>query len=149
MIEQINFSVVIIFVGIIAGSIIALMFAAPGAVKEYKQKLATNRRQGVRGSDTTSSETIIDIGLTTYMEELSRCTNINKIKILKQNIAKTISETEFKSTSQVHLHRAEAVKKWLKTFSIEQHIKDLKATKVSQQIEFDTKKKDFKLMIIK
>ncbi len=149
MIEQINFSVVIIFISIIAVSILALMFATPGAVKEYKQKLATNKKKSMHASDATNTESVIDIGLTTYMEELSRCTNLDKIKRLKQNIAKTIAETEFKSTSQVHLHRAESVKKWLKTFSIEQHIKDLKATKVSQQIEFDSKKKDFKLMIIK
>ena len=148
MIEQINFSIVIIFAGVIMGSVLVLLFATPGALKEYKQKLAADKRHS-GGSDANSTESIIDIGLTAYMEELSRCADLNKIKKLKQNISKTISETEFKSTSQVHLHRADSVKKWLKTFSIDQHIKDLKATKVSQQIEFDKKKKDFKLMIIK
>lgn len=149
MIEQINFSIVIIFAGIVVGSALVLLFATPGAVKEYKQKLAIDKKQGKHTSNESRTASTIDIGLTIYMEELSRCSNRDKIKKLKQDIARIISETEFKSTSQIHLHRVDSVKKWLKKFSIDQHIKDLKTTKVSQQIQFDKKKKDFKLMIIK
>ena len=142
MIDQINFSIVLIFVSIIIGCVLLLLLATPGVIREYKQ-IAVNKKLGI------GSPNSMNTGLTIYMEELSRCTNIDRIKVLKQEIAKTTTEIENQSTNKIHLHQTISVKKWLEHFSINQHLKDLKTLKISQQIQFDSAKKDFKLMIVK
>ena len=143
MIEQINFSIVIIFAGIIIVSILVLLCTTPAALKEYKQKLATNKRTNTHSSKHEGT------GLTVYMEELSRCSNVDRIHALKQNISQTIAEMESENAGPLQLRKSKSVKKWLENFSIDLHIKDLKASNISQQIEFNVRKKDFKLMIVK
>ena len=143
MIEQINFSIVIIFAGIILASILVLLCVTPGAFKEYKQKLTTKKRFDKHTSKSEST------GLTMYMEELSRCSDIDRIRVLKKGIAKTITEMENESTGPLQSRKSDSVKRWLENFSVDLHIKDLRADGISQQIEFNVRKKVFKLMIVK
>lgn len=136
MITQISITIVIVFFVIIGICTIILLGVTPSAVKEYKEHLIQ------KNTDNKKS-------LSLYMEELSLCTNPSRINQLISLIEEESTYIEENAKSPINKKYARSVLKWVNNFSAEKHMKDLEKNKISTQIYFDKKTKDFRLMIPK
>ncbi|MGL4676990.1 MAG: hypothetical protein ACRCWI_04920 [Brevinema sp.] len=141
MIDQINIFIVVFFLILIGMGGVILLFISPKVVKETKILLNTYAQE----KELKNSEK----GLSSLMEELSHTRNKERIEGIKKKIIHKVEEMELNNSSMVQLRQVDMIKKWLEVFSIDQHIKDIQKNGISQQVQFDKKKKDFKLMILK
>ena len=136
MIAHVSITVVLFFSIMIALSLIVLLYVTPGAVKEYKAHRASKQRSG------SNKET-----LSSYMEEIAVCKKPERIEELMALIRRSADVMQTDRGTQTKY--AKNILKWLDSFNIDIHIKDLEQTKRSNQIFFDKKRQDFQLIIIK
>ncbi|MGL5956362.1 MAG: hypothetical protein ACRC0X_07155 [Brevinema sp.] len=141
MIDQINLFIVVLFLVLMGGGVFMLLLISPGVAKETKAFVIAQAKE----RDMKMGEK----GLSTLMEELSRTQERERIGEIKRKIIDEIIKLESKTSSKVQLRQVDIIKKWLESFSIDEHIQDLKTDGVSHQVQFDKKKQDFKLVISK
>ncbi len=141
MVAQLNVFIVVFFIVFLALSAIGLVAISPGIAKDVKRaKIAKANNTRITSKEQTMSS---------LMEELSRCRDRSRVEQLTGMILENIHETEQLTKSSIQMRQAEKIRTWLNQFDISQHINDLRTSGVSQQVQFDTEKKDFKLLIVK
>lgn len=142
MITYISTFIVLLFAGIIIGAAVVLLLVTPKAAKDVKK--IVDQRKAKSKMDNRP-----DKGMTSLMEEMLYTRDLDALERLVNKLYNEIEKIESQTDSKVQLRKTEIIKKWLDAFSPEQHAIDLKKKGVSQQIEFDNSKKDFKLTILK
>lgn len=140
MLAHINMFIVLFFSGLILSTVVILLLVTPKAAKDV-QKMVANRRGNSLGGK--------DKGISGLMEELSRTRDMQRIKEIQESIWDEVEKMQNETSNKVQLRKVDIIKKWLDAFSADQHIIDLKKKGISQQVQFDNDKKDFKLMILK
>lgn len=137
MVAQISMSIVMFFVIIIIISVITLLGITPSAIKEYKTQIANQKIINFSPKES----------LSVFMEELSSCSNSDRVQELLKKISETATNTYTADPDSPSAKNARAVLIWLDSFSVGRHIDDLKKLKYSSQIRYDKKKQDFKLVL--